>query len=256
MIPTDGEKDDFWNSSMIGHYYEAAADLYYRGRYVKGVPSFLVPSQRISSIDLDRVEYYRDKIRKGEKIVGIAIELRGFMALLLDGHHKATAAYLEGKKLKCLVIKRREKSYKIKNVSQKKYEFTDKLYSKVELGRSKGVFPDFRAIAAVRKPIDISDKKINNIFKFNSKEPIDEIKEIFYYMTIYDKEKAKKLCFDILRKNDFQCIWGMCLEYLLKYKNKEVNDSIKKIILNKNFVYPISYVHNIENNGYFNKIIN
>lgn len=257
MIPTDGEDNDFWNSSMTGHYYSASADLYYRGSYIKGVPSFLVPSERVSCIDLDRVEYYREKIRNGEEIFGVALELRGFMALLLDGHHKAAAAYLEGKKLKCLLIKSYEKSLKVSKKEYKQYDFSEKEYSKVEFAKPKEVFPDFRAIAAVRKPIDISDRKIDNIFKFNSKEPIEEIKEIFYYMSIYDKEKAKKLCLDILRKSDFQAIWGICLDYLSKYDNEEINESIREIFSDIEFKHSRDFINSIgDNNRYFNEIIN
>lgn len=258
MIPTDGENNYFWDSGRRGRYYNASADMYYNGRYIKGVPKFLVPSEGSERFDRNTVDYYRKKIKDGEELVGIALELKGFMALLLDGHHKATAAYLEGENLKCLTIKCCERYSEILNVKEDEYDKYKSInFTKINIEKPKEVFPDFKAIAVVEKNIDTSRNRIDKLFKFQSNAPIEELKEILFYFTIYDKPKAKKLCFEILERNDFQIIWSECLNYLSRYEDSEVSILFKDMMYNEKIKYSKNFEKNLYIiNRFFNKQIN
>lgn len=70
------------------------------------MPHFLFPTQEPSRLDQQTVEQYRRRIREeGEAFPrAIAMYLNGAVALLLDGHHKAVAAALEGMPVRTLVI--------------------------------------------------------------------------------------------------------------------------------------------------------
>ncbi len=68
-------------------------------------PLYLYPSQRAEHLNPKRVEEYLSMLSEGPSFPrAIAMYLVGDMALLLDGHHKATAAALAGKPVKSLVI--------------------------------------------------------------------------------------------------------------------------------------------------------
>lgn len=243
MIPTDGENNFFWNLATRSNYYHASADVYYNGTYIKGVPKFLVPSEGIECYNKKIVNYYREKIRNGEKLLGVALELRGFMALLLDGHHKATAAYLEGKNLKCLTIKYHNHDVKTSNIEKydvEKYDVKTN-YSKIKIDNPIEVFPNFKAIAVIQKEIDTSNGKIDKLLRFQSNRPIDDLEEVLYYLTIYDKKRAKELCFNILEKDEFQILWTECLNYLSSYNDYYTQNFFRrikkdnKIRISKNF---------------------
>ena len=72
-------------------------------------PVFLYPSQRRSRLDMERVNYYRDRLRQaGPAPHGLALGVAEGMSVLLDGHHKAAAAALLGRTLPCLTVLRLE----------------------------------------------------------------------------------------------------------------------------------------------------
>lgn len=104
MIPTDGEQNFFWNLSPSKKRYHATADVYDQSHYCSGTPKFLLPSQRIGCLNEERVQHYIEQIKKGKTMTGLAIYYDGFMSTLLDGHHRATAAYIENKNIDCLTI--------------------------------------------------------------------------------------------------------------------------------------------------------
>lgn len=246
MIPTDGENNYFWNCALTEKYYHASADIYHNGMYIEGRAKFLMPSQGTHCFDKDRVDYYREKIRNGEELLGIALELRGFIALLLDGHHKATASYLEGKKLKCLIIRCRDKNNKEVDISSSEFKEckTNIKSEKIKIDNCEEVFPNFEAIALGKKNIDTSIDRIEKLLKFQSNHPIEQLEEIFYNLTIYNKEKAKNLCFTILKKNEFRILWSKCLNYLSLFSSDDV-ESFFREMKDRNI---IKYSLNLNNN--------
>ncbi|WNQ10610.1 hypothetical protein MJA45_23795 [Paenibacillus aurantius] len=104
MIPTDGEGNFFWNLPSSKKLYKATADVYYKFHISSGTPKFLLPSQSIACLNKERVSHYVDQLNHGKSMTGLAYYYEGFMSTLLDGHHRATAAYIENKSIDCLTI--------------------------------------------------------------------------------------------------------------------------------------------------------
>lgn len=110
--PTDGNGRFFWDFPEKPGYNPGAADSIYTGycHCESGLPVFLYPTQGAECLNRERVEYYREKYRtqdekEKEKIPrAIAYHLCGHISALLDGHHKACAAALEGECVRCLTI--------------------------------------------------------------------------------------------------------------------------------------------------------
>ena len=67
---------------------------------------FLLASQPESSYSAERVEYYRQRIRSGERFGCVAYKLDYIAnyAIVLDGHHRLLASMLEGLFTDCLLI--------------------------------------------------------------------------------------------------------------------------------------------------------
>ena len=108
--PTDGCGQFFWNVSdrlepnpTTG--LVCLADDDYDYKYERIPPKFLYPSQRRSRLDLERVDYYKERFQQdGSLPHGLAVYVTEGMSVLLDGHHKAAAAALLGRTLPCLTV--------------------------------------------------------------------------------------------------------------------------------------------------------
>ena len=103
--PTDGNGNFFWNvpnkltdSPATGLAYLRDTDTY----CVFNQPVYLYPTQTTDCYNEERVEYYIDKFNNEPR--AIVYNFGGFINFVIDGHHKACAAALLGKPLKCLLI--------------------------------------------------------------------------------------------------------------------------------------------------------
>lgn len=103
MSPTDGEGSFFWTCND-NKYFKATADIYYNFHVGTGWPNFLYPTQPVTRFNLDQMNHYREQIKAGIPMTGLAFYMDGFFSALLDGHHRATAACLEGQRINCLTI--------------------------------------------------------------------------------------------------------------------------------------------------------
>lgn len=108
--PADGGGRFFWDVPDQPESYAATApveltDEDYAFTFVEGAPVFLYPSQRRSRFDPDRAAYYEERLQQeGPPPRGLALHVQGWLSLLLDGHHKATAAARLGRTLPCLTV--------------------------------------------------------------------------------------------------------------------------------------------------------
>ena len=109
--PTDGNGNFFWNvpneftdSPATGLAYLKDSDT--DTSYVFNQPVYLYPTQTTDCYNEERVEYYIDKFNNEDNNEPRAIvyNFGGFINFVIDGHHKACAAALLGKPLKCLLI--------------------------------------------------------------------------------------------------------------------------------------------------------
>ena len=107
--PTDGNGNFFWNvpnkltdSPATGLAYLRDSDTY----CVFNQPVYLYPTQTTDCYDEKRVQYYIDQFNNTDNNEPRAIvyNFGGFINFVIDGHHKACAAALLGKPLKCLLI--------------------------------------------------------------------------------------------------------------------------------------------------------
>ncbi|MDF2884840.1 MAG: hypothetical protein K0R54_5410 [Clostridiaceae bacterium] len=259
LIPTDGEENFFWKLDGTSKNYNASADLYYDCKCVAGMPKFMVPSQGTECYNKERVEYYRERIRSGEKLFGIAIELRGFMTLLIDGHHKATASYLEGKTLSCITIispysyrysnseegirylhedipfdklnngEEIKKFFNNKNGNRNNYDYQEITtrnndFIHINLGSYKNEFIDYKTFALSTLAEDTSDNKILELLNYKGEDPVEELEYIFYNFEVNNKLKARELSFEIINRDEFQSIWYLCINFLMQYSDEEVQD--------------------------------
>lgn len=101
LYPTDGNGHLFWNVPNSDVCVPGSC-LFYRGDGEWGFlrPHFTVATQAVEKLQESRVEYYR--AHPGCRAV--AYYMDGYMAALIDGHHKAMAAAVEHRKVKALVI--------------------------------------------------------------------------------------------------------------------------------------------------------
>lgn len=121
--PTDGDGQFFWDvpdrlKSCSATALVRLADDDYDYNYECVPPVFLYPSQRRSRLDMERVDYYKERFQQeGSLPHGIAVYVTEGMSVLLDGHHKAAAAALLGRTLPCLTVLRLE-YYRLDNPKQ------------------------------------------------------------------------------------------------------------------------------------------
>lgn len=116
-FPTDGGRADeagtfFWGTDPKRRGYKASCDTIYIGEADGCLlfsaedipPSFLYPTQSADRYDPERAQYYRSKVSGENAPRAIAYDHLSGMSALLDGHHKAAAAALNGQAVKTLVI--------------------------------------------------------------------------------------------------------------------------------------------------------
>lgn len=81
---------------------------YYKFNYPhakpQAFPAYLIPTASPAALDIVKIKRYRELIKTGAPIFATAIYFDDFMSLILKGHHKAAAAYLEGRKITCLTV--------------------------------------------------------------------------------------------------------------------------------------------------------
>ena len=109
--PTDGNGNFFWNipneftdspATGLAYLKDSDTDTY----CVFNQPVYLYPTQTTDCYNEERVKYYINKFNNADNNEPRAIvyNFGGFINFVIDGHHKACAAALLGKPLKCLLI--------------------------------------------------------------------------------------------------------------------------------------------------------
>ena len=108
--PTDGNGRFYWDIPAEAAENPASAASIYTSSFhcESGLPLYLYPTQGADRMNPQRVEYYREKYRNQDEADrvprAVSYHICGSIGALLDGHHKACAAALEGKMVRCLTI--------------------------------------------------------------------------------------------------------------------------------------------------------
>lgn len=108
--PTDGQGNYFHSIPNKLTDSLCTCDSYYIHEFltaIDGFPAFLYPTQSANCYNPERIDYYIQRFKNDNSLPrAIAYYEKGFVSALLDGHHKAYAAAILGKKVNCLTIMR------------------------------------------------------------------------------------------------------------------------------------------------------
>lgn len=105
MFPTDGGGNFFWSSYMVSHEFGGSATFSPICKLDYDVPpAFLVPTEGMATFSEKALSASVEKIKRDDEAVGICFHLSGMFCALLSNHHDITAALLQNKKIRCLVI--------------------------------------------------------------------------------------------------------------------------------------------------------
>lgn len=105
MIPTDGEGNYFWSSYMVGHEFGGSStfnSIYKKERSL--TPCFLVPTDNFGSFTDKLMKLAMERVKRDKCAYGLCFHLTGMFCALLSNHYDATAALMQDKKIKCIVI--------------------------------------------------------------------------------------------------------------------------------------------------------
>ncbi|MDE5770999.1 MAG: hypothetical protein K2I06_05110, partial [Ruminococcus sp.] len=106
--PTDGNNNFFWSVPNNLTENPACCDEYYHYglcRCTDSFPKYLYPTQSADHCNQKRIDEYVEILKNNPNPPrALAYHEYGFISALLDGHHKATASALLGKKINCLTI--------------------------------------------------------------------------------------------------------------------------------------------------------
>ncbi|MGL4656300.1 MAG: cytoplasmic protein [Sarcina sp.] len=255
MIPTDGFGNLFWSIDGKGKDSLVSADYYLQDEgIICGIPKFLISTQGMECYNKERVEYYRGKIKNGETPYAFAIEGRGYSAMLIDGHHKATAAFLESQQIKCLTISpcKVEKNclcYQGGFINLESLKYGDKIKANefirsddikiVFSGNNKEVeelklenkkFPTLDDVAKALMIDDISDEVVKGYFDLE--ENNSSIVEFYLcYSEVFNNSSFKDLCLKLLNNYKFKNLWWKCIEYLVNFNDEETENALIKFLV-------------------------
>lgn len=105
MIPTDGAGNFFWNAYLVKHEFTGSGTLSASIPPEKNFkPCFLIPTESPAAYNESRTRIQSEKIHTDNKVGGIAYHVSGMFCALLEGHHVATAAVMDGADFNCIVI--------------------------------------------------------------------------------------------------------------------------------------------------------
>ena len=102
LYPTDGFGNFFW--AVPNEEADAGVIEWHGWTDTYASPKFLYPSQSTDLFDPARVDHYIKNVSKKSAPRAVAYKLDGFMCVLLDGHHKATASALSSVPVNCITI--------------------------------------------------------------------------------------------------------------------------------------------------------
>ena len=264
--PTDGNGNFFWNvpndlvlNPAIAMKCLRDDDFTYIGRQ----PVYLYPTQTTDAYNSERVDYYIEKFKKmsDNEPRAIVYNCGEFINFIIDGHHKACAAALLGKPLKCILIKKA--GYFMES---EKGKWVDKLYffSLYEKATSKNIpkkylpfkknemkieklneikledgqvnkrkwenkyLDSVKNFPSLEKYVNIVNASINFEFKIT-----DEL--IKKYVNIFDEnsqEMMKKIIYILMYTESLEKLQKIVIKYAKNSLNHKIDKDLKLMIYN------------------------
>ena len=264
--PTDGNGNFFWNvpndlvlNPAIAMKCLRDDDFTYIGRQ----PVYLYPTQTTDAYNSERVDYYIEKFKKmsDNEPRAIVYNCGEFINFMIDGHHKACAAALLGKPLKCILIKKA--GYFMES---EKGKWVDKLYffSLYEKATSKNIpkkyLPFKKNEMKIEKlnEIKLEDGQVNkrkwenkyldSVKNFPSLEKYANIVNasinfefkitdelIKKYVNIFDEnsqEMMKKIIYILMYTESLEKLQKIVIKYAKNSLNHKIDKDLKLMIYN------------------------
>ena len=264
--PTDGNGNFFWNvpndlvlNPAIAMKCLRDDDFTYIGRQ----PVYLYPTQTTDACNSERVDYYIEKFKKmsDNEPRAIVYNCGEFINFIIDGHHKACAAALLGKSLKCILIKKA--GYFMES---EKGKWVDKLYffSLYEKATSKNVpkkyLPFKKNEMKIEKlnEIKLEDGRVNkrkwenkyldSVENYPSLEKYANIVNasinfefkitdelIKKYVNIFDEnsqEMMKKIIYILMYTESLEKLQKIVIKYAKNSLNHKIDKDLKLMIYN------------------------
>lgn len=105
MIPTDGMGNFFWTAYLVGHELTGSSTFnpVCKKQYPLP-PVFLVPTEGMTNFSDKQMKIANERVKVNDCAYGICMHLSGMFCALLSNHYDITAALVQDKKIKCLVI--------------------------------------------------------------------------------------------------------------------------------------------------------
>lgn len=238
LAPTDGSCF-FYNVSNALTDCVASCDIYFDEYETIGFPAFLYPTQSSYSIDNNRVEYYKQKIKQKEEFRGLAYYEKGFICALLDGHHKAVACAQLGKKLKCLVIIPMDIDEKIMDIKLENFSLTDQRF------RSSNPFISdmYYTMEGIHSIVD--EKMIHEDFSFENinqwadcidEKSIRKLEFFLEYKMILD-EKYDFIVEKVIQNNKVSMpSYRKAWEVLLRKRSKHIEELVIQYLVDHSMI--------------------
>ena len=265
--PTDGNGNFFWNvpNNMVLNPATAEKCLIDNDfTYIAGQPAYLYPTQTTDVYNPKRIEYYIEKLKKmndNNEPRAIVYNFGQFINFIIDGHHKACAAALLGKPLKCILIKKAGyfSSYEkgkwisklyffsifekaiLKNIPKKylplkKDEMEIKKLNEIKLETGKvnkrkwenKYLDSVKNFPSLEKYANIVNASINFEFKIT-----DEL--IKKYVNIFDEnsqEMMKKIIYILMYTESLEKFQKIVIKYAKNSLNHKIDKDLKLTIYN------------------------
>ena len=265
--PTDGNGNFFWNvpNNMVLNPATAEKCLIDNDfTYIAGQPAYLYPTQTTDVYNPERIEYYIEKLKKmndNNEPRAIVYNFGQFINFIIDGHHKACAAALLGKPLKCILIKKAGyfSSYEkgkwisklyffsifekaiLKNIPKKyllfkKNEMEIEKLNEIKLENGKvnkrkwenKYLDSVKNFPSLEKYANIVNASINFEFKIT-----DEL--IKKYVNIFDEnsqEMMKKIIYILMYTESLEKLQKIVIKYAKNSLNYKIDKDLKLMIYN------------------------
>lgn len=248
--PTDGNGRFFCSVPNSLAKNPAVCECYYNDYFsdvTDCVPLFLYPTQSADAINQKRVEYYIDLLKNNGNVRGFAYHQYGFVSALLDGHHKATAAAMLGKKIRCLTVIPLN-GYccsKIDTQTAEKIYFCNYEYAPVEPINIDQIFHRRKSFSANKIVnfnlinADFSDLNRKASFYYPTVKEVSDMAELELFPDKIDDNSVLEWIENPTEENCLRLEY--CIKTLLTDNPQKAGEITHKIICSNNPLLPIGY---------------
>ena len=249
LFPTDGQGNFFWNVSNDPALNQATCPAHdpQSFEWGKAIPKYILPTQSPKLFNPERVEHYRAK--EDTRAVAYHFDAGSYLCALLDGHHKATAAALNGKAQKTLVIgsayglsfphesnNGMSSSEVAQYLSMINYDFEYTWPSEILKTASK--YYDVHSLACLEWAGDLSDGRLDEMLA--CEKPLEEsmIRHLSHALYITENPRFVDFAISFCKNENYVHIWHDVFKLLSNVKNRQVEEFFIDYLVNDENLRP------------------